>query len=362
MDGPKLCSLFFMHLLAIHDNSVLRRMLLLYLSSSYASFHSFCVLIARMKEFPSCFTEGAVQVSDASPSLRTSPSKTPRVLVTCVYLSTSTPRRCWITVTWFKMIVGHGLAVSVHRSETSMSPARCLCKVEIKPRLFSMRRGSKTVQAVELYWDFWNSNFGLGPEPVHGFYVVVVLETEVLLLLGDMKKEAWKRVKRDPPTRCDTILLSKRVNLVGKKCFLTKAQFFDVGRSYDLVIECDKATLGDHSLFIRIDDKLVMEVNRLQWNFRGNQTISVDGLQVEVYWDIHDWLFGYDSTGSNGHNTGTNGVFMFKTSYPYGDENSQRSTGTGDYDSWASVWSSSQESSGLQESGFSLILLARKNN
>ncbi|KAG6599237.1 hypothetical protein SDJN03_09015, partial [Cucurbita argyrosperma subsp. sororia] len=45
-------------------------------------------------------------------------------------------------------------------------------------------------------------------------------------------------------------------------------------------------------------------VKRLQWKFRGNHTILVEGLAVEVFWDVHSWLF----SASPG-----NAVFMFKT-------------------------------------------------
>ncbi|KAH0632419.1 hypothetical protein KY290_035843 [Solanum tuberosum] len=43
-------------------------------------------------------------------------------------------------------------------------------------------------------------------------------------------------------------------------------------------------------LFVSIDKKSVIQVKRLQWNFRGNQTIFLDGLVVDFMWDVHDWL------------------------------------------------------------------------
>ncbi|KAJ0548537.1 hypothetical protein HanIR_Chr08g0384921 [Helianthus annuus] len=46
-----------------------------------------------------------------------------------------------------------------------------------------------------------------------------------------------------------------------------------------------------------MDSKIVMQVQHFVWKFRGNCTISVDGLPVELYWDVHNWLFG-SSTGS----------------------------------------------------------------
>jgi hypothetical protein len=55
---------------------------------------------------------------------------------------------------------------------------------------------------------------------------------------------------------------------------------------------------------VRLDSKIVMQVKHLVWKFRGNSTISVDGIPVEVYWDVHNWLFGSPAG---------NVVFMFQT-------------------------------------------------
>jgi hypothetical protein len=45
-------------------------------------------------------------------------------------------------------------------------------------------------------------------------------------------------------------------------------------------------------------------VKRLQWNFKGNQTIFVDNLLVDLMWDVHDWFFNPASRYA---------VFMFRT-------------------------------------------------
>lgn len=50
-----------------------------------------------------------------------------------------------------------------------------------------------------------------------------------------------------------------------------------------------------------------MRVKRLQWNFRGSQTIFINGtdLMIDMLWDVHDWFFSQASEGR--------GVFMFTT-------------------------------------------------
>ncbi|KAJ9540964.1 hypothetical protein OSB04_027470 [Centaurea solstitialis] len=51
-------------------------------------------------------------------------------------------------------------------------------------------------------------------------------------------------------------------------------------------------------------------VKRPRWKFRGNYTILVDGLPVEVYWDVYDW---FNNNGGGGKLIGGNVVFLFQT-------------------------------------------------
>ncbi|CBI16794.3 unnamed protein product, partial [Vitis vinifera] len=59
----------------------------------------------------------------------------------------------------------------------------------------------------------------------------------------------------------------------------------------------------DHEMEIRIDGRLANHVKHLQWKFRGNESVYVNKTRVEVYWDVHDWLF---SSGPR------QGLFIFK--------------------------------------------------
>jgi hypothetical protein len=43
---------------------------------------------------------------------------------------------------------------------------------------------------------------------------------------------------------------------------------------------------------IGIDGEEAVQVKHLQWKFRGNQSVTfLSRAKVEVYWDVHDWLF-----------------------------------------------------------------------
>ncbi|KAE8681584.1 NAC domain-containing protein 68-like [Hibiscus syriacus] len=216
-----------------------------------------------MRDFPSCFGENGVQVADSSSS--TAP-KAAQNLVTYVYQ----------------------------------------CK--LKGLVVLQEKGSRNLHVhsgkVNICWDFSNARFGSGPEPVEGFYLAIAFDQEIVLLLGDLKKEAYKKIDIRIPLDSDAVLVAKKEHIFGKKFYGAKSQFWDKGLIHDVVIECDTGDLKDPCLVIRIDSKMVMQVKKLKWKFRGNQTILVDGLPVEVLWDVHNWLFG---------NAAGNAVFMFRT-------------------------------------------------
>ncbi|KAM7508497.1 hypothetical protein LguiA_018950 [Lonicera macranthoides] len=300
-----------------------------------------------MKDFPSCFGENGVQVADFSSSSG-STNRAAQNLVTCVYQCRLRGRSCLITVTWSKNLMGQGLSVGIDDNNN-----QCLCKVDIKPWLFSKKKGSKTMDVdstkIDIYWDLSSAKFGSGPEPLDGFYLGVVFNRQMILLLGDMRKEAFKKTGA-APVPCNAIFIAKREHLFGKKIFSTKAQFCDDGQVHDLMIECDTIGINDPCLLIRVDRKIVMQVKRLRWKFRGNHTILVDGLAVEVFWDVHGWLFG-TSLG--------NAVFMFNTSLSA--EKLWASQSLCDPNSLSCSWSQRFQDSQSKCLGFSLILYAWKN-
>ncbi|KAE8681722.1 NAC domain-containing protein 68-like [Hibiscus syriacus] len=227
-----------------------------------------------MRDFPSCFGENGVQVADSSSS--TAP-KAAQNLVTYVYQCKLKGHSCLITVTWTKNLMGQGLGVSIDDSAN-----QCLCKLEIKAWLFSKRKD----------------------RGIYMIYLAIAFDQEIVLLLGDLKKEAYKKIDIRIPLDSDAVLVAKKEHIFGKKFYGAKSQFWDKGLIHDVVIECDTGDLKDPCLVIRIDSKMVMQVKKLKWKFRGNQTILVDGLPVEVLWDVHNWLFG---------NAAGNAVFMFRT-------------------------------------------------
>ncbi|XP_011079867.2 uncharacterized protein LOC105163276 [Sesamum indicum] len=258
-----------------------------------------------MKDFPSCFGESGVQVADSS-STSTNRAAAQN-LVTCVYQYQSQGFSGFITVTWIKYLMGQGLSIGVENSRKES-----ICKVDVKPWLFSKRKGFKNLAldstTVDVHWDLSSAKFGSGPEPLEGFYLAVSLNQELCLLLGDLEHEACKRVDSiSIPVVQRATFVAKREHIFGKRLYSSKAQFCDNGKLHDIRIEYDPTESFDKCLVIYIDSKAVLQVTHLKWKFRGNQTILVDGISVEIYWDVHSWLFG---------TLDGNAIFLFRSRLP----------------------------------------------
>ncbi|CAA3028167.1 Hypothetical predicted protein [Olea europaea subsp. europaea] len=254
-----------------------------------------------MRDFPSCFGENGVQVADASCS-SVGVSKASQNLVTCTYMCKLLGKSCLMNFVWNKNLMGQCLSVEIDDLSHQL-----ICKIDVKPSLFSKWKGSKCLDVnsckIEVVWDLSLAKFGSGPEPLEGYFVAVVCKGEMVVLIGDLRKEAFKKTGV-ASSISSSIFLYKREHIFGKRVYGTKAQFCNNGPIHDLKIECDTNGIDDPCLVVRIDTKQVMQVEHLQWKFRGNYTILVDGLPVEIFWDVHNWLFSPSLR---------NAVFMFQT-------------------------------------------------
>ncbi|KAK4419331.1 hypothetical protein Salat_2346000 [Sesamum alatum] len=292
-----------------------------------------------MKNIAICYSENAIKISDSycsGPSTHaytTSSHLTPAIqnAVTCVYrVKLSTEKTQFpIRLTWSNLL-NQGFAISVSKSS----------------RVLRKEKGTTAFESgglrVEVFWDLSRAKYDSGPEPVAGFYVVVVVNSEVSLILGDIEQELEVK-KRVSDTRVSEFsLVSRSENLSGKTVYSTRARFCETGACHDILIKCSAedgtASMKNPVLSVYMDKKSVIEVKRLQWNFRGNQTIFLDGLLVDMMWDVHDWFFS-PSTGC--------GVFMFRT--------------RSGLDSRLWLEEKSLEQNQQEKVGFSLLISACKN-
>ncbi|GAA0177621.1 hypothetical protein LIER_42146 [Lithospermum erythrorhizon] len=266
-----------------------------------------------MKDFASCFSEYALQVTDPSCTINSKNScisptlMTPSIqnTVSCVYKTTiSNQKQVLITVTWSKNNVNHDLSISF-----GSDPANAL-KLNTNSRLFRKKKGNKCLEfencKVEIFWDLSGARYFTGPEPVDGYYVLVTFDSESVLVLGGIAGEALSRKVKSGNSIAKFTLISRQEHFSGNTLYSTKAKFSDTGMAHEIVISCsgENEGLKYPVLSVCIDKKVVIKVKRLQWNFRGNQTIFIDGLLVDLMWDVHDWFYNPSSRSA---------VFMFRT-------------------------------------------------
>ncbi|PPS02995.1 hypothetical protein GOBAR_AA17640 [Gossypium barbadense] len=220
------------------------------------------------------------------------------------------------SLTWSRSFLGHSLHLHLHPAShyspssplslpASLSFSTLHFHLHIKPFIFWKKHGhrklsSATVPNVQVFWDFSRAKFRSGSEPDSGFYIAIVVDGEMTLLVGDSAKEAYARARAQRPGKSQSLVL-RREHVLGNKVYNTKARFG--GRNREISIEF-KAT-EDGKLCFSVDNNRVLQIKRLKWKFRGNERIEVDGVSIQVSWDVYNWLFDQDL--NNGH-----AVFMFK--------------------------------------------------
>ncbi|XP_027341885.1 uncharacterized protein LOC113854829 [Abrus precatorius] len=234
------------------------------------------------------------------------PYKPAQSAVTCIYQAKIAG--CWrnVSVLWRKNLISHTLKLKV---DSTRGEFTYTCKIDVKPWYFWRKKGYKSFEVdghqMEAYWDFRSAKFAGGsPEPRSNYYVALALDEEVVLLLGDYKNKAYNRMKLRAGL-VEAVQFFKRENVFAKKSFSTKARFDWKKKESDIVVESSTFELKKPEMRITIDGIVLIHVKNLQWKFRGNQTVMVNNQPVQVYWDVHDWLFSGSRSGP--------GLFIFKT-------------------------------------------------
>lgn len=260
---------------------------------------------------PACFSFSERQTGDEPAA--TTVTRSGQSVFMSVYRTKLAGQCRLITITWCKNLLLHGLSVSVQA--TNESSEHYQCKVELKPWYFWRKQGSKQFivegRAVDVVWDLKAAKFNGETEPQSDYYVAIVCEEEVALLLGDLKKDAYRKT-RCRPALIEPMLVSRKEHVFSKKRFTTRIKFDEKGEFHEISIECNNCMIRNDSniiggfdpqLEVRVDGQLAIQVKHLQWKFRGNESIHASKTRVEFYWDVHDWLFG---------SRPRHGLFIFK--------------------------------------------------
>nr|DAD47651.1 TPA_asm: hypothetical protein HUJ06_017588 [Nelumbo nucifera] len=105
-------------------------------------------------------------------------------------------------------------------------------------------------------------------EEVKRFYVVVMVNIDLGLLLGDMA-EVINKFKSGILSAAQFCLVSRIEHFSGNPLYSTKEQFCNSEISHDILIRCSgEEGLKNLVLSVCIDKKKVIRVKRLQWETR----------------------------------------------------------------------------------------------
>ncbi|KAI3824761.1 hypothetical protein L1987_06232 [Smallanthus sonchifolius] len=231
-------------------------------------------------------------------------TKTAQSTVTCMYQVHVGGHWRTVAAVWTKNIMNHSLTIFVDSKESNH---RQNCKIDLAPWHFWGKKSYKTFEVdglqIDVYWDLRAAKFSGSPEPCSDFYVALVCDEEVVLLIGDLEKKVYKRIKSQQ-CAADALLFFKKEHVIGKKSFMTRAKFDKHKKDYEIVVESSTLGPNDPEMWISVDGNILIHVTNLQWKFRGNQTVLVNKQPIEVFWDVHAWLFL--NPGSS------HGLFIFK--------------------------------------------------
>ncbi|KAL6012081.1 hypothetical protein ACLOJK_002556 [Asimina triloba] len=264
--------------------------------------------------FPSCFRGSTTTTASNLPTTASINSN----LTTCLYQTAFGVA----TVTWCRNILGHALHIDFfqfqsyhhhHHLEEIIHPntpniSSLNLHLHLNPWLFWRKQGSKSFhlkddahhRRIDFFWDLSRARFLSAPQPDSSFYVTIVVDGEMVLLLGDLTEEAYFKTAATKISKSPAMIM-RREHMFGSRSYKTRAQLD--GKTYDVSIDCS-GERDETKLLFSINGKKVLQVKRLKWKFRGNERIEIDGTPVQVSWDVYNWLF---DDAVEGH-----AVFMFR--------------------------------------------------
>ncbi|KAK4755862.1 hypothetical protein SAY87_009619 [Trapa incisa] len=276
---------------------------------------------------PACFRPTTATDDDdprptAAPLPPPPPSSDSTNLTTCLYHT----HMGIFSLTWSGSLLGRSLHLRHHHHGSTASPpppslpsspisssssSDLSFHLHIKPFMFWKKHGSKKLAPnTKIFWDLSRAKFRSGrPEPVSGFYIAVVEDGMMALQVGDLVKEAYSKTKSNKPMKPQIAFL-RRDHLYGSRAYSTTARIG--GQTREISIEC--SLNGDGRLWFSVDRNRILQVKRLKWKFRGNERVVVDGIPINISWDVYNWMFEDSATSSSSAKArdGGHAVFMFR--------------------------------------------------
>ncbi|KAF8706554.1 hypothetical protein HU200_030836 [Digitaria exilis] len=258
------------------------------------------LLPSSVRDLASCVSDGAVRVACTTPAstlvastaaAASASSSSNTVAVTATYHAHTNPPLLF-RLTWTHTPVGP--PTLSFTGPTAASPAVLLRR----------RKGTRSLPSEDqrhpplaLFWDLTAAKYAAASslEPVSGFYFVAVANAEVVLAVGDLAAEFVKAKFEGqiPKARFVHVARADRVVAAPNAMHTARVRFAEGAPEHEVSVGCATTSAGGggEELWVSVDGKRAVHARRLRWNFRGNQTVFVDGAPVDVLWDLHGWLF-----------------------------------------------------------------------
>lgn len=255
-------------------------------------------------------------------------------LTTCVYDTRLGPA----ALSWSRSLLGLSLRFVLRLSSSSDLHDDRALSFRIRPWLLWRRRGSRRVQLdpahrAHVSWDLTRACFGLGPEPLSGFFVSLSLNGELALVAGDLVDEAYRASKSQKPICISglkpSILISRREHVEMGDNYRTRVRVW--GREMDISIRLVGKERGELGFYVGIDSKRILQVKRLKWKFRGTEKVTIEGGnfgdKLQISWDLHNWIFPNREAPNGLGELDADAVFVFKFEKDWGFEEEKVSLG-----------------------------------
>ncbi|XP_031275385.1 uncharacterized protein LOC116133844 [Pistacia vera] len=257
---------------------------------------------------PACFSH---------PNTISSNSQVPQNLITCIYQTQLCNSPTYLTLTWSKNLFSHSLTIYAADSFS--------ITISLYPSTFSFfrnRPGSKSIylthhhyQRIKLYWDFTHAEFSQNSaEPDSSFYIAISCNEKLEFFLGDLQDDITRRSGLIiTPQLAEPALLSRREHVFGRKSYISRVHF--LGTKHEIGVECSGGVLK-----VKVDGQTSLVIKRLVWKFRGHERIYVDGIEVDFFWDVFNWVSSNNGSANSGNSNESNngnggnghGVFIFQ--------------------------------------------------
>ncbi|KAM0898089.1 hypothetical protein ACQ4PT_022166 [Festuca glaucescens] len=264
---------------------------------------SLLLLPSSVRDLASCVVaDVAACTTPASTLTSSSSSSTSSLSVTVSYRATTILPGRHLRLTWTRSPLGPTLSFSPSASAPAVLLRRRRGTRSVSLDDFGagvgVGAGPGSCSQVVVFWDLTAARYDSSPEPHSGYYFVAVAGDEVVLAVGDLAADFVEdkfegRIPEAAAALSLPVARRERVVAPDQAAMHTarRVRFAEGGPEHEVSVGCSGGGGTEEELWVSVDGKRAVQARQPRLNFRGNQTVFVDGEPVDVMWDLHGWWF-----------------------------------------------------------------------